>query len=124
MSDSTPDFTGALDLDRDAPNPYARDFSKERLTCAEIEQITFAFYKLHSPRVVVSSVVPDLASRFKMPIGIIRSVVDSIHISDQEGDKQELIETLKALLAYVDDLPSPRDEALKDRCRKVLEKYA
>ncbi len=124
MSDGTPDFTGALDLDRDAPNPYARDFQQDRLTCAEIEQITFAFYKEQKHWRRINSVVLDLAAQFKMPIGIIRSVVESIAIADQENAQRELVETLKTLLAYVDDMPRPRDEALKDRCRKVLEKYS
>lgn len=80
MSDGTPDFTGALDLDGDAPNPYARDFHQDRLTCEEIEQITFAFYKHRqsNPSWPTTSAVHDLASQFKMPLGIIRSVTDSI----------------------------------------------
>ncbi len=108
-------------------NPYARDFQKDPLTYAEIEQITFAFHKLHSPRVVVSSVVLDLASRFKMPIGIIRSVVNSVAIVDQENAQKELVETLRSLLstpaACVNDEEVVENVRRREAARKVLEKY-
>jgi hypothetical protein len=123
MSDGTPDFTGALDLDRDRPNPYARDFQQDRLTCAEIERITFAFYKrrnitLRSAR-SNNAIVFDLASEFKMPLGIIRSVVDTVAISNEEREKQELIDTLQKCAAFL----SRTHGSLHAEVLTVLEKY-
>ncbi len=123
MSDGIPDFTGALDLDRDAPNPYARDFQKERLTCAEVEQITFAYYKKRngSALSIVSSnsIVFDLAAEFKMPIGIIRSVVQTIAISRHEREIQELVATLQKCLGPLKESYGQ----LHAEVLAVLEKY-
>lgn len=123
MSDGTPDFTGALDLDRDAPNPYARDFQKDHLTCAEIEQITFAYYAYVNKHLgkayPVNSAICDLAAKFKMPLGIIRSVVESVALSSQERQIQKLIETLQKCLGPLKESYGP----LHAEVLTVLEKY-
>ncbi len=131
MSDGTPDFTGALDLDCDAPNPYARDFQKEPLTFLEIEQITFAYHKDRnsSVRGVRSSneIVFDLAAKFKMPIGIIRSVVQTVAIGSEERAIQELTATLRSLLLMpavcVNDEEVSENVKRREAARLILGKF-